>query len=171
MDSLSHQYPQHLHESNIFHPQPHPHAPSLVSQLGLDPTDPFQFNAHIETHPSLQSLQPRGAFDQRALPRFHEIQSLTDANQHEHNAYNRGGPYGGLTAHHQLSSQLQPQLETTERPQIETDSRPVPMRNPGSTKRHSENLKIIPNPPDLDQWRKKLFDVDGLITMTEDQYD
>lgn len=172
MDPLSHQYPpQHLHDGGIFHPQPHPHVPSLVSQLDLDPTDPFQFNAHLETHTSLHSLQPRTTFDQGPLPRFHEIQSLTDANSHDHNAYNRGGPYGGLTGHHQLPNQLQPQPETTERLQNETDSRPAPMRYGGGTKRHSENLKMIPNPPDLEQWRKKLFDVDGLITMTEDQYD
>lgn len=172
MDSLSHQYPPpHLHDGSVFHPQPHPHAPSLVSQLDLDPTDPFHFNAHLETHPSLQSLQPRSAFDQGPLPRFHEIQSLTDANPHEHNAYSRAGPYGGLIPHHQLPSQLHPQPETTETPQNETDLRPAPLRYTAGTKRHPENLKIVPNPPDLEQWRKKLFDVDGIITMTEDQYD
>lgn len=171
MDSLSHQFPpQHLHDGSIFHSQTHPHAPSLVSQLDLDPTNPFQFNPHLETHPSLQNLQPRTAFDQGPLPRFHEIQSLTHANPHEHIAYNRGGPYGGIPPHHELPSQLLPQLETTERPQNETDSRSGPMQYPGGTKRHLENLKIIPNPPDLEQWRKKLFDVDGVIIMTEDQY-
>lgn len=169
MDSLSHQYPpQHLHDSGIYHSQTHPHTSSLVSQLDLDPTDPFPFPTHLETH--LQSLQPRTAFDQGPLPRFHEIQSLTNTTSHEHNVYNRGGSYGVLTPHHQLPSQLQPHSETTERPQNETDSRSAPTQSFGGTKRHLENLKIIPNPPDLEQWRNKLFDVDGLITMTEDQY-
>lgn len=171
MDSLSHQYPpQHLHDGGIFHSQTHPHASSLVSQLDLDPTNPFQFQPNLETHHPLHNLQSRTAFDQGPLPRFHEIQSLTNTNPHEHHAYNRGGPYGGIAPHHELPSQFQPQLETTERPQNEADSRSASMQYSGGTKRHLENLKIIPNPPDLEQWRKKLFDVDGLITMTEDQY-
>jgi hypothetical protein len=31
-------------------------------------------------------------------------------------------------------------------------------------------LKIVPNPPDLEQWREKLFQVDKLMVLTEDEY-
>ncbi|KAF1974993.1 hypothetical protein BU23DRAFT_552831 [Bimuria novae-zelandiae CBS 107.79] len=33
-----------------------------------------------------------------------------------------------------------------------------------------EGLKLIPNPPDLDVWREKLFHVDDMITLTEDEF-
>lgn len=169
---ISQHYPsQKIHDGNIFHPQSHPHAPTLASQLDLDTTDPFQFNTHLETHPSLHAPQPRNAFDQRPLPRLHGIRSLIDPNSHDHNAYLRGGQYGVLTPDHQLPSQPQPQPETIGRPQIGMETRLAPLRYPGGKDGHFSNLKIIPNPPDLEQWRKKLFDVDEHITLTEDQYD
>jgi glutathione S-transferase len=34
-----------------------------------------------------------------------------------------------------------------------------------------QGLKLIPNPPDLEQWRERLFHVDDMITLTEEQYD
>jgi len=33
-----------------------------------------------------------------------------------------------------------------------------------------EGLKLIANPPNLDEWRDKLFHVNDTITLTEDQY-
>lgn len=33
-----------------------------------------------------------------------------------------------------------------------------------------EGLKLVLDPPNLDQWRQRLFDVDQTIVMTEDQY-
>lgn len=35
---------------------------------------------------------------------------------------------------------------------------------------HLGGLKIVPNPPDLDAWRARLFNVDEPITFTEEQY-
>lgn len=32
-----------------------------------------------------------------------------------------------------------------------------------------QGMKLIPNPPDLDHWREKIFNVDEMITMTEEQ--
>lgn len=34
-----------------------------------------------------------------------------------------------------------------------------------------EGLRLIVNPPDLEEWRNKLFSVDDTITLTEDEYD
>jgi hypothetical protein len=31
-------------------------------------------------------------------------------------------------------------------------------------------MKLVPDPPDLEYWREKLFNVDETITLTEDQY-
>lgn len=35
---------------------------------------------------------------------------------------------------------------------------------------HFGGLKLIPDPPDLETWRQRLFDVDEIITLTEEQY-
>lgn len=35
---------------------------------------------------------------------------------------------------------------------------------------HFGTMKIVPNPPDLDAWRERLFNVDEPITLTEEQY-
>ncbi|CRG84822.1 Putative acetyltransferase C18B11,09c [Talaromyces islandicus] len=35
---------------------------------------------------------------------------------------------------------------------------------------HFGSMKIVPNPPDLDAWRDRLFNVDEPITLTEDQF-
>lgn len=31
-------------------------------------------------------------------------------------------------------------------------------------------MKVVPNPPDLDSWREKLFNVDETVTLSEEQY-
>ncbi|KAF2856185.1 hypothetical protein T440DRAFT_383910 [Plenodomus tracheiphilus IPT5] len=33
-----------------------------------------------------------------------------------------------------------------------------------------QGLKLIPNPPDLDSWRERLFNVDDMITLTEEEF-
>ncbi|KAM0122984.1 hypothetical protein ACP6JC_000392 [Aspergillus fumigatus] len=33
-----------------------------------------------------------------------------------------------------------------------------------------KDMKLVPNPPDLEYWREKLFNVDETITLTEDQF-
>jgi len=34
---------------------------------------------------------------------------------------------------------------------------------------HLEGLKLIPNPPDLEAWRQRLFGVDGLVGLSEEE--
>ena len=48
--------------------------------------------------------------------------------------------------------------------------RPKPVTDGGTTEGHFSNMKMIPDPPNLEEWKKKLFDVDEIITMTEDEY-
>lgn len=78
--------------------------------------------------------------------------------------------FGVLTPHPQLSSQPRSHDEAQGRLQNEIDLRPVPITDGGTTEGHFSNMKLIPNPPDLQEWRQRLFDVDDLITLTEDQY-
>jgi hypothetical protein len=35
---------------------------------------------------------------------------------------------------------------------------------------HFRGMKLIPNPPDLEAWRERLFNIDEMITLTEEQY-
>ena len=35
---------------------------------------------------------------------------------------------------------------------------------------YRKSMKLVPNPPDLDSWREKLFNVDETGTLSEEQY-
>ena len=35
---------------------------------------------------------------------------------------------------------------------------------------YRKSMKLVPNPPDLDSWREKLFNVDETVTLSEEQY-
>lgn len=172
---LPHQFAvhsQHLHDAPLFHTQSQSHHnhPTLVSQLDLDTADPFEFHPHLETHPSLHHLQSRNAFEQRPLPpRFHEVRSHVPSNPQRSNAFGRGGQFGVLTPHLQLPSQPQSHQEALGRSQNEIDLRPVSVQDGGTIEGHFSNLKMVPDPPNLELWRKRLFDVDELITLTEDE--
>ena len=170
---LPHQFPaQHLHDNNLFHPPTHHNHPSLIAQLDLDPTDPFHFNPHLE-HPSqLQTLHPRQqSFEQAPpAPRFQEIRSQVPTEPRHSTNFNRGGQFGVLTPHPPLPSQPQSHHEALGRLQNEIDLRPVPVQDGGTTEGHFGNLKLVPNPPNLEEWRKRLFEVNELITLTEDEY-
>lgn len=162
---------QQLHDGNLFHAQQQHNQSTLVSQLDLDPTDPFQFSAQLDDHHALQHLQPRNAYEHRVPPpsRFPEIRSQVPSTPQD-NSFHRGGQFGVLTPHSQLPSQPQPHQETLERLQNEIDLRPISVPGGGTTEGHFSNLKIVPNPPNLEEWRKRLFDVDDLIRLTEDEY-
>ena len=173
MEPLSHHFStQHLHDPPIFHAQSHHAHPTLVSQLGLDPTDPFEFNAHLDHNAHLQHLQQRNTFDQRPPPsRFHDVRDHVPSTTQQNNGFNRGGQFGILTPHHQVPSQPQSHQEALGRLQNEIDLRPVSVQDGGTTEGHLSNLKLALDPPDLEAWRKRLFDVDSMITLTEDEYD
>lgn len=75
-----------------------------------------------------------------------------------------------LTPHAQLSTQNKNNQEALGRLQNEVDLRPAPAQEGGTTDGHFSNLKMIADPPNLEQWRKRLFDLDDTVTMTEDEY-
>ena len=54
--------------------------------------------------------------------------------------------------------------------QNELDLRPVPVTDGGATEGHFSNMKRVLDPPNLAEWRQRLFDVDETITLTEDEY-
>lgn len=135
----------------------------------------------------------QGAFDSRPQqpPRFHEIRPNVPVSTAPDAAFGQASPFavvprpprpgndesnpggqmfGVLTPHSQMSGQSQDHNETLRRLQNEIDLRPQPITDGGTTEGHFNNMKMIPNPPDLEEWRQRLFDVDEPITLTEDEY-
>lgn len=157
----------HLHNGNLFH---HPGHETLASQLELDASDPFQFNTQLDNQHHLQQLQQRTPYDQRPPPpRFQDLHSQVPHNDQLDHAFNRPGQFGVLTPHPQVPSQPQVHHEALGRLQNEIDLRPIAIQDGGTTEGHFKNLKMIPNPPNLEEWRRRLFDVDEVITLTEDE--
>ncbi|KAL8749155.1 MAG: hypothetical protein Q9199_007858 [Rusavskia elegans] len=165
----------HPLDPNLFHPQLHHGHPSLTAQNDFD-TDPFQLTSPLDHQPQLQ-LQHRVAFDQRPPippPRFQELPSNVPGPESLNNDFTRNstqpGQFGILTPHPQIPNQPHIHHEVLGRLQNEIDLRPVAVQDGGTTEGHFSNMKIVPNPPDLDTWRIKLFDVDDTLTLTEDQF-
>jgi hypothetical protein len=68
------------------------------------------------------------------------------------------GQFAMLPIHHREPSFSQPQPET---------QTPAPDPQPAD---QAEKFKLIPNPPNLQEWRQRLFDVDDTIVLSQDQY-
>lgn len=81
-----------------------------------------------------------------------------------------GGQFGVLSPHPQLLAQHLNHDEQLGRLQNELDLRPVPVTDGGTTAGHFSDLKMVPDPPHLTEWRQRLFDVDDTIMLTEDEY-
>lgn len=75
------------------------------------------------------------------------------------------------TPHAQVPKQDSNHQEALGRLQNEIDLRQAPAQEGGTTNGHFSNLKMVLDPPNLEQWRQRLFDLDDTITMTEDEYD
>lgn len=191
---------QQIHDGAIFHPAPFNPHPNLASHqdLGLNPFnfDPQLANQPEVHHPH----QRPNAFEQNPFvqpraqePRFQEIRNhvpplqqgngfnpqdagmfgvLSPRIRRQQNAVSDadGGQFGVLSPHPQLLSQHLNHDERLGRLQHELDLRPVPVTDGGTTQGHFDNMKMVADPPNLVEWRQRLFDVDDIITLTEDQY-
>ena len=126
-------------------------------------------------------------------PRFHEIRSnasqppsrrnngyaspqpetsafgVLPPTRHQHHSEASGGQFGVLSPHAQLLPQHLTHHEQLGRLQHEFDLRPAPVTDGGTTSGHFSGLKIVPSPPRLQEWRQKLFDVDAVMTLTEEE--
>ena len=136
----------------------------------FDATRPNQPRFHeIRSNPPVSSPQSNNVFDQSNAGVF----GVLTRTRPQQNIDGGGGQFGVLSPHPQPQSQLlDPHLNHNEqlgRLQHELDLRPVPVTDGGTTEGHFSNMKLVPNPPNLEQWRRRLFDVDEAITLTEDQ--
>ena len=163
---------QHLHNASLFQP-PHPHHALVSQDLDLDANDPFQFNAPLDNATSLQHLHARSFYDP-SLPQpiYPSLQLHTPRAPRRQASVNNGvggGQFGILTPHPQGPNQPQEQSEDIGRYQNSFDIRTAPDVNNEPTRGHFSHLKFVPNPPNLEAWRQRLFDVTEPITMTEDE--
>lgn len=130
-------------------PQPQHHA--------LHASNPFVHNAGLpHTQNGFQSVPAAGysldaRFGLMPGPPQH-LQASLPVNHSLHHAAHEV-PHG--------VHELGPQPEYV--PAQATDDTPVTSHG------QFEALKLIPNPPNLDEWRSRLFHVDDTITLTEDE--
>ena len=148
------------------------------------------FETRSQQQQQRQQQQPHQQ-QQQQPPRFHEIRPNAPISMSPNPAFGQGSPYsvlprvsrpgdndsspggqmfGVLTPHPQLPSPSRNHSEALGRLQNEIDLRPQRFSDGGTTEGHFKNLKMIPNPPNLEEWRAKLFDVDDTIMLTEDEY-
>ncbi|KAI9814430.1 MAG: hypothetical protein M1827_003286 [Pycnora praestabilis] len=163
------------------------HGHTLASQLppdlhGLDATDAnvFQQRLHAElVEGSIgQNLHPANAFEAQHQQHRHLQNRAVQASgvqphtpQQQRQQQHVGGQFGILTPGPQLASQSHAQHSSFGRLQQEQDLFQTPEQNSGSGKGHgTDNMKMVPDPPNLDEWRGKLFDVNDMITLSEDEY-
>ncbi|KAH9870660.1 hypothetical protein IAQ61_006138 [Plenodomus lingam] len=151
-----HQYEQHgLPSSASFPPYPatatyqHATSPRLFVNAP-PPPPPLQGPAQQHYHspqlstplPPQTQLPPQRPIQQLSLPAPLPILTLPQSHPHVQHA--------------------QPVLQQPQAP----DGDESPFTNHGQF----QGLKLIPNPPDLDLWRERLFNVDDMITLTEEEF-
>jgi glutathione S-transferase len=54
-------------------------------------------------------------------------------------------------------------------PDTSTAAEPAVSDQAPKSEGHLEGMKMIPNPPDLEQWRERLFSVENLVVLSEEQ--
>lgn len=159
--------PQLANEPQLQHPQQRGTAFESNPFDGPRSNQPrFQ---EIRSDPQTSSPQSSNVFDPSNAGVFGVI---TRTSPQQNTDVGRG-QFGILSPHPQTQSQLlNSHLNHDEqlgRLHNELDLQPVPVTDGGTTEGHFSDMKMIPNPPNLEQWRRKLFDVDDVIALSEDQ--
>jgi glutathione S-transferase len=149
--------PPELQSSATFQQQQHQHQHQQhYAALGASP-QPLHFDEHYASFPPAypQAASPSfaltGGLHTPRVPQrqLHHISPLQPTPpQHDH----------ASQSYIQVSPQTQP-------PQISPQDK-SPFANHGQF----PDLKLIPNPPNLDLWRERLFDVDEMITLSQDEF-
>ena len=126
-----------------------------------------------------QHLHPGDPFNGNIVSRFQDVRShATPPQPGQNRSTGLAGQFGVLTPHPQFPRNVQTPrnaylhydaLDRIQRDYPELQSAPAA---DGSKKKdgHFANAKSIPNPPNLLNWRERLFHVDETITLSEDEY-
>lgn len=162
---------QAIHHQSQVHQHAHPLTSQLQPELdGLDGNhDTFAPRLHVElSDPTdVHHLQgPPGAFEQGPHHPFNNGTPVTEASQTIQSAP-QAGQFGILTPVPTLISQDHASHISGGNQQEEGLFHTA--TGPGEIDGHITNLKIIPDPPELQAWRQRLFDVNETITLTEEE--
>ena len=158
--------PQLANEPQLQHPQ----RGNAFESGSFDGTRPDQLRfQEIRSNPPVSSPQSNNVFDPSNAGMF----GVLSRTRRQENPDSGRGQFGVLSPLPQAQAQLlDPQLNHGEqlgRLQHQLDLQPVPVTDGGTTEGHFSNMKMVPDPPNLEQWRRRLFDVDEVITLTEEQ--
>ena len=156
--------------------QQHQYAPSLPPHaLHFDPHGlPPQFPAHAYQHvQQLQRIQPA-----HQLAGAHATSPPFVLAGPAHQIHTPPAHTPILTPIHTTPRIAQQPLQIAQQPAqqpIQQYSSPLDSQageDVTTLTSHGQfkGLRLIPNPPDLDAWRQRLFDVDDTITLTEEQF-
>ncbi|KAH5337077.1 hypothetical protein HBI50_016600 [Parastagonospora nodorum] len=137
-------------------PQPAPHT--LQYQHHALPGSPVQYAAFP-------------GYQHASSPRYGPVQQLQGSPQLAHHQPLprpppvRAAPQQPIVQPFQLPVQQHAHADTAVQAQG-ADADDAPASNHGQF----HGLRLIPDPPDLEAWRQKLFDVDEMITLNEDEF-
>lgn len=167
----------------LHHPQARHNIPTLASQInqeipGFDTADANALSQHFQPDlggPSnINNPQSTNAFEHSNHPRHYAPhangQPQTPQQRPPHIfQQHHGGQFGVLTPQVPLPSQLHAQHSAIGHQQQEPEFFPTPEQGGGKSDGHFRDLKVVPNPPNLEEWREKLFNVNETITLTEEE--
>lgn len=146
----------------------------------LDSADAFSAHHYpqLSEHGHGQQMHMGHPYAQGNSVRFQEVRSHlavppTQQQQQQGDGNVQIGHLGPLTPQAQIPQHAFLQHNALDRIQQESESSHVNEAPNGSGKKeagHFANMKSIPNPPDLEAWRERLFHVDQTITLTEEEY-
>lgn len=162
--ALQPQTPQQIH-----HGQPHlPAHHTLASQSALDLSGledgdgVFHNDLHrLQSQPHGQVYHPSNGFDHAHGPPQRHIHPQANSSPHTPQQHGGNAQFGVLTpgsAQHNSIARLQQEDGI--------------YGGPGSSDQESNGhlpTAIIPDPPNLEEWRQKLFNVDDMITLSEEE--
>ena len=172
-----------LHSLHHTHHTHHTHG-ALTSQLGpeFDPTDPNAFQ-HFSTH-DLGEVPPHhlhasNAFEpdtrsrlQHAPPEVHRHAAQRLDSNPNNFAPHDGSSFSYLppsTPLQQAGNVGQPSIERLRQDEFLDNG--VSAQMPPKVEEHGQlgEMKMIEQPPDLEEWRDKLFRIDEELVLTEDE--
>ncbi len=145
-----------------------PHLGHLASQSGLD-LSALDDNDHV-FHQDLRMQDPNGHAFQSPNPfeRNHGHQAMhvpSNGSPHTPQQHVNGGTFGILTTGGPI------QHNSIGRLQQEEDIFGGQQDGGGDQKSNGHlSTKMVPEPPNLAEWRQKLFDVNEMITLSEEEY-
>ena len=162
------------------HPQAHNTHATLPSQLDPQLHDldggnafPLHFDPRLNDAAQPQPLRSDDTFERAPQqPQYHGIRPKQPETPRPRSddPGSRAGQFGILTPNNASIPGQSVAHDAVGRLQQENNALLQTPEQNSVKGEHFSNLKLIANPPDLERWRERLFNVDDTITLTEEEY-